>query len=587
MPWPKSRPAAPAGSAPVDTTGVPRRSINKSRRSARCWTRLQRTASIAGCNSATCPTCLNANSRPGSRCSRRSSGSSRAIRRSVRGKASMSLRIRTGRPGAGGRARACLPGFARDRHRPSRGRAPGPGEHRGSAHSRTGPPSTSPAPTSIRSPTRRGRTQAARTRDISVVGDITGRWCAAAGGKPVWMTLQVAWSGVIPTDSTPATCPRFPTLNQERFMAYQAIVERRAGTGVLRRPSHADRTAGRRAAGWNWTFWERVLRPLFGELTSDSVAPALVAPDSRKAVKASTKAVELVTRDAGGLPLRHRRQARGGTSRVAFSGLPKKRDGQPITGGEVLFEYVQEPLPPPVEPDGQTFRTVPGRRRSLPRLVRAARRSCLPLPAIATSSRIDPMRGEFVLDTAVVRSFVADVQATIAVRLVSRSRPARRSGLASRICSPTRTGSRPSTRPPRRRAGWAAASGNGSSTAPKTTRCRSSPSSSRPAPRRRSTTTSPGGSSASIAGSRTRRSTRERDGALELVERRFLVPGDFYVLIPPRDDIHRVRTTSAETSVSIHLLTNDTGCVWRHSFDAASGEARPFRSGYVNVACED
>jgi 3-mercaptopropionate dioxygenase len=77
------------------------------------------------------------------------------------------------------------------------------------------------------------------------------------------------------------------------------------------------------------------------------------------------------------------------------------------------------------------------------------------------------------------------------------------------------------------------------------------------------------------------------DGALELVERRFLTPGEFYVLIPPRDDIHRVRTTSAETSVSIHLLTNDTGCVWRHAFDAASGEARPFRSGYVNVACED
>ena len=78
-----------------------------------------------------------------------------------------------------------------------------------------------------------------------------------------------------------------------------------------------------------------------------------------------------------------------------------------------------------------------------------------------------------------------------------------------------------------------------------------------------------------------------RDGALELVERRSLVPGDFYPLLPPRDDIHRVRTTSAETSVSIHLLTNDTGCVWRHSFDPESGAARPFRSGYVNVDCED
>jgi predicted metal-dependent enzyme (double-stranded beta helix superfamily) len=77
------------------------------------------------------------------------------------------------------------------------------------------------------------------------------------------------------------------------------------------------------------------------------------------------------------------------------------------------------------------------------------------------------------------------------------------------------------------------------------------------------------------------------NGSLELVEQRSLVPGDFYALIPPADDIHRVRTTSEETSVSIHLLTNDTGCVWRHAYDPDSGAARPFRSGYVNVDCEE
>jgi predicted metal-dependent enzyme (double-stranded beta helix superfamily) len=77
------------------------------------------------------------------------------------------------------------------------------------------------------------------------------------------------------------------------------------------------------------------------------------------------------------------------------------------------------------------------------------------------------------------------------------------------------------------------------------------------------------------------------DGELELSERRPLVPGDFYALIPPHDDIHRVRTTSAETSVSIHLLTNDTGCVWRHSYDPETGHESPFRSGYANVACAD
>src|SRR5436309_9898955 len=78
-----------------------------------------------------------------------------------------------------------------------------------------------------------------------------------------------------------------------------------------------------------------------------------------------------------------------------------------------------------------------------------------------------------------------------------------------------------------------------------------------------------------------------RGGALELVERRSLDTGDFYALLPPRNDIHRVRTTSVEASVSIHLLTNDTGCVWRHAYDPDTGEAEPFRSGYVNVACGD
>ena len=80
----------------------------------------------------------------------------------------------------------------------------------------------------------------------------------------------------------------------------------------------------------------------------------------------------------------------------------------------------------------------------------------------------------------------------------------------------------------------------------------------------------------------------ERGGdGLRVTARRALRPGDFYPLLPPRDDIHRVRTTSPETSVSIHLLTNDTGCVWRHSFDPESGEEHAFRSGYVNVPCDD
>ena len=79
---------------------------------------------------------------------------------------------------------------------------------------------------------------------------------------------------------------------------------------------------------------------------------------------------------------------------------------------------------------------------------------------------------------------------------------------------------------------------------------------------------------------------RPHEGRLDLIRRRPLTRGDFYTLLPPENDVHRVRTTSDVTSVSIHLLANDTGCVARHTFDEETGEARPFRSGYVNADCE-
>src|SRR5205814_756775 len=79
--------------------------------------------------------------------------------------------------------------------------------------------------------------------------------------KPVWATLQIAWSGVLP----PAHVPRFPTLLEERFMAYQAIVAGARGLAFfgghltqLMRPADVQ-------SGWNWAFWERVLKPRITE----------------------------------------------------------------------------------------------------------------------------------------------------------------------------------------------------------------------------------------------------------------------------------------------------------------------------------
>jgi predicted metal-dependent enzyme (double-stranded beta helix superfamily) len=85
---------------------------------------------------------------------------------------------------------------------------------------------------------------------------------------------------------------------------------------------------------------------------------------------------------------------------------------------------------------------------------------------------------------------------------------------------------------------------------------------------------------------RTDDGTSEEEAALSLLESRTLRTGDFYELLP-ETDIHRVRTTSDITSVSLHLLGIDNGCIWRHRFVPEEGKVLPFKSGYVNAPCED
>jgi predicted metal-dependent enzyme (double-stranded beta helix superfamily) len=81
---------------------------------------------------------------------------------------------------------------------------------------------------------------------------------------------------------------------------------------------------------------------------------------------------------------------------------------------------------------------------------------------------------------------------------------------------------------------------------------------------------------------------RDDDRAqLEIARQQVVETGQFYTLLPPADDIHYVKTVSATPSVSIHLLANDTACVWRHRFDPAAGTVTPFRSGYSNAPCPE
>jgi hypothetical protein len=187
-----------------------------------------------------------------------------------------------------------------------------------------------------------------KNKDINVVGQLARKTRTAAGTKPFWMTLQIAWSGVVPTPSRPGIVPRFPSLTQERFMAYQAIVNGASGLIFFGGHLTAVMTPEDAASGWNWTFWRRVLRPVVSELGSSELAPALAAPTVKPGVKTANRQIELVTRRTATHLYVIAVRTGGAVSRVAFTGLPRT-----VKRGEVLFEYVQQaPRPIAVTKNG-------------------------------------------------------------------------------------------------------------------------------------------------------------------------------------------------------------------------------------------
>ncbi len=194
-----------------------------------------------------------------------------------------------------------------------------------------------------------------KNKELSVVGELTRKTRQAAGTKPFWMTLQVAWTGVLPTQQRPHVVPRFPSYPEERFMAYEAIVNGARGLVFFGGHLTDVMTPEDAASGWNWTFWRRVLRPVVSELASPDLRPALLAPNAPDRVVTSprTNDVELVARRAAGHLYVIAVRRSGGVSEIGISGLPKQ-----LTSGEALFEYAQSPLPPPNRPGRQAPRRV-------------------------------------------------------------------------------------------------------------------------------------------------------------------------------------------------------------------------------------
>lgn len=187
-----------------------------------------------------------------------------------------------------------------------------------------------------------GRHTEETNKDITMVGDFTRMMRAAAGQKPFWMTLQIAYSGTTP----PKGIIRFPTFFEQRFMAYEAIISGSRGLtffggGLLTTLNERDRQLG-----WNWTYWERVMKPLLQELgTSSPIEAALVAPDSKLEIKVagskrpggqkspSADTMEYLVREVGNEVYLFACKKEGPTVQVQFSGLPEE-----CGSGQVVFE---------------------------------------------------------------------------------------------------------------------------------------------------------------------------------------------------------------------------------------------------------
>ena len=89
------------------------------------------------------------------------------------------------------------------------------------------------------------------------------------------MTLQIAFSGVV----KPGRTLRMPTFPEQRFMAYESIIN--GARGLVYFGGGLQQTLNERdkPLGFNWTYWDRVMRPLFEEVGPKSpIVPALVAP---------------------------------------------------------------------------------------------------------------------------------------------------------------------------------------------------------------------------------------------------------------------------------------------------------------------
>jgi hypothetical protein len=163
-----------------------------------------------------------------------------------------------------------------------------------------------------------------------------GRWTALVRSitpdQAVSMTLQICFSG---SDNATHTDYVLPTRKQERYMIYDAIISGARSLWFWGGDNPYCMTSQDQMLGWNWTFWNNVLKNLISEIgPASQLYPALLVPGTGLDIVANNTALGLVSRQVGSkdiwvLAASHATS----TATVRLSGLPNE-----VTTGTVYME---------------------------------------------------------------------------------------------------------------------------------------------------------------------------------------------------------------------------------------------------------
>jgi len=159
--------------------------------------------------------------------------------------------------------------------------------------------------------------------DLHRVGQWTATLASITTTAPVWTTLQIC-AGASYDHTTRAFV--LPTFQQERYMAYDAIVNGARVLAFYGGNISGCFTSSDAQYGWNWTFWESVLKPLVHELSpSSAIETALVNPETSRQVATTDGTTEAVLREGTSVDDLWLIAARSGpgSAQVTLGGLPQ------------------------------------------------------------------------------------------------------------------------------------------------------------------------------------------------------------------------------------------------------------------------